>query len=612
MRLTLKTTLTSIAIFWLASLFLFKNWGDYMLGNGDSYGYYSYLPAFFLHHDLDNLRVSTHARFQSRENGLESTVTPENLPEHWITGINHNGKRVIIYPSGVALLQTPAFIIAHAAAKLTSFADNGYTFPYRFALMLNGLAFGLLGLFFLGKILRGVNFDETTTCLTISTIGLATNLYYFVTYNPWMSHNYAFFLVALFIWTTLEFFKTEKAFYLLATAFLGGFITLVRLVDGLILLFPFLYSFTGNRFKALERAKWWLLLTIPAFFLPFLPQMVYWHSLTGQYFFNSYGEHLRFFWDKPKIKEGLFEFKNGWLAYTPVMVLAIIGIFFLRKERRGFLLPIAVILPIFIYVTYSWWCWNYINGFGSRPMIDIYPILAVPLAVILEKILRGGIWLKIPVFLLLSFFAWLNCMQTYQTKLGVMLSEEGTLAFAYDVMTKTELDYDALVAFDCGEFKPNQPILVKKLYENFFEDSTDNRFTYWIGANGKWAYKIPSDAFSPAFKAKGIDLADGKWLRVSVRALSPYNNFFDIYRKSLLVTSFSRNGKDLKWRSVKLENKLGETNKIYGGLVNVWGEVGYFVRLPSDLKADDDVSVSVWCNNDFPVVIDDFKVELYR
>ncbi|MBK8565920.1 MAG: hypothetical protein IPN76_21895, partial [Saprospiraceae bacterium] len=55
--------LLTIAIY-LGSLFFYESWTWAVVGGGDPWGYYAYLPAAFIHHDLDNLQRTVEVRKQ--------------------------------------------------------------------------------------------------------------------------------------------------------------------------------------------------------------------------------------------------------------------------------------------------------------------------------------------------------------------------------------------------------------------------------------------------------------------------------------------------------------------------------------------------------------------
>lgn len=613
-----KKTLLFLAVFYLSSLVFYHNWGDYLLGNGDSLGYYNYLPAFFIHHDLIDAesRQTAYARRKNRSEHANETFTPEELPLHALVGANYKGRYVNYYTCGIALLETPFFLVAHALAKPLGYKADGYSLPYRMALSLSGCLYGLLGLFFLRKILRGL-FDETTTSITLLIVGMATNLYYFSTYNPFMSHNHLFCLVAILIWATIRFYDTFERRYLFVIAFLGGFISLTRPIDALFLVIPFFYKVyswrtLSERIQLIWSRKLDFLIAAFFFILPIVPQLFYWKLQTGHWIFNSYGESFKFNFKHPELKRGLFYFQNGWLAYTPVMALAVLGIAFLFK-KRDFLVPILLFLPTYCFVIYSWWCWNYINGYGSRPMIDTYAFLAIPLSMSVDFIRRLPIWGRLPLFSLVGLFGLVNIWQTQQTNLHVLFSEDGSLPYIWNILPKTKLDYSALIAFDSQMFQPSNPTFIKTVYNNTFEDSvaSPNSIRENV-SNGQVAYKIPSGSYSATYRGTIADFEGAKWVRISVKAFSPDNNYFELYQKSLLIVDIKRGDKPLEWRGVRLENKLGEADKILGGKTKVWGEVSYFVKIPSDVLPTDQVGCYVWCNNTYPIIIDDLKVEAYN
>ena len=58
----------------------------------------------------------------------------------------------------------------------------------------------------------------------------------------------------------------------------------------------------------------------------------------------------------------------------------------------------------------SWWSWYYGYGYGMRPLIDILPLLAVPIAVLFKSLrtpIRNGLFgLAIPLMVLQLFQTW--------------------------------------------------------------------------------------------------------------------------------------------------------------------------------------------------------------
>ncbi len=170
---------------------------------------------------------------------------------------------------------------------------------------------------------------------------------------------------------------------------LFGLIALVRPSNILLFLFLFLYGVTGWK-SFTERVlfylqRWYLvLIMLCGFFIPWIPQFLYWKAVTGHYLFFTYAEKgATFYFAHPHIFDSLFSFRKGWLIYTPVMVISLVGIFFMRTRAREWFLALVIYVMAMIYVQSSWWCWWFGGGFGLRPYISMYPLLAIPMAFLL-------------------------------------------------------------------------------------------------------------------------------------------------------------------------------------------------------------------------------------
>jgi len=154
--------------------------------------------------------------------------------------------------------------------------------------------------------------------------------------------------------------------------------------------------------------------------LVLVPQMLYWKAQTGHFLFNSYMDQGKFYFLKPHIVNGLFSYRKGWLVYTPVMIFAFIGFIWLRRQASNLVLPVLVFAVINIYVVYSWWCWWYGGCYGSRPMIDMYGIMAIPLASFLERVWTGKNWMKGFATVVLVGLIWLNQFQINQYRTSLL------------------------------------------------------------------------------------------------------------------------------------------------------------------------------------------------
>ena len=407
---------TAIVLLLLSCVWYGKNintWGNNKVIQNDVIMYYAYLPATFIFHDLT---------FDF------STKLPADFEGQIWLQTSPTGKPILRMTMGMAILWIPFFLIAHGAAHILGVSTLGYSWPYSFSIFVATLFYLFIGLFFLRKIL--VRFvSDITVAVTLVLIVLATNLMFYVISEPGMTHVYNFALISAFIYFSLKWIEKPELKNTIILGLLAGIIVLIRPVNILVGLFPALIGITS--FKQLgDRIIYnWKMILVAGVsaFLVLVPQMLYWKMQTGQFLFNSYMDQGKFYFFQPQIINGLFSFRKGWLIYTPVMIFGLAGFFWLRKRSPELFLPTLVFVVLNIYVVYSWWCWWYGGCYGSRPMIDMYGIMALPLAAFIEKIWAGKNWLKIPVAIVLVAMLWLNQFQ---------MSQYRTSLLHWDSMTK--------------------------------------------------------------------------------------------------------------------------------------------------------------------------------
>lgn len=343
-----------------------KTTADKTIMRTDSEGYYQYLPHFFI---LDWAQMDK---------------------MHW-TVKYENGKNLNVYTCGVAIMQSPFFLAAHAISYFFELERTGYTSVYFLSLFYASLFYVLLGLLFLYKFLRRF-FNHKAAFSSIILIFFATNLFYYTIIAPGMSHAYSFSLVAFFIFAVPVFYENPTFKNILLVAFPLALATLIRPTNLLVVFFLFLYD-TYDVGALRTRIRFWLTRWYFLFILLVVgvvvvsPQMLYWHFITGKYIFYSYQDGGTFpYWLSPKIFTVLFGPRNGWYLYTPLMIFATIGLIYLAKKKQLSSWAIALILVAIIYINSSWWRPTFSGAAGYRALIEYLPFMAIPLSYFSDKI----------------------------------------------------------------------------------------------------------------------------------------------------------------------------------------------------------------------------------
>ncbi len=408
----------TIVVFYMFTNFLHHNWtkdgpGERGVIHWDVISYYSYLPATFIYGDVS---------LDFLDHPPEGFVNDDKF---WPSTIE-NGNRLIITSMGLSVLYTPFFFTAHVLAPLFGKATDGFSSIYQFFLVISALVYVTLGFVILKNILLKY-FKPLTTAITLLAIAFGTNLLYYSTYESAMAHSYGFFLVVLFLHSVIRWHQKPDLLRTLIAGAIFGFITLVRPTNILVIFILILWDVKSwkelaDRVLFFFRKFHLVLIMIAAFVIVWIPQFLYWKSITGHFLYFSYAaEGASFYWAHPHVLQGLFGFRKGWFIYTPMMLLAVAGIPFIRRRLPMMFIPILTLLFAAIYVQSSWWSWWFGGGFGLRAYIDIYGLLAIPLAIIVERLLnlKKGL-LRVAGLSIIGMLLLFQLVNTYQYRRNII------------------------------------------------------------------------------------------------------------------------------------------------------------------------------------------------
>lgn len=555
----------------------------------DVVGYYCYLPAAFIYKDLSFSFIDK---------------DPEFFKDKMFNSKTEDGRRFQKMTMGLAFMYFPFFILGHVYAHLAGYETTGYSPPYFFSLIFSALFWLLAGLYYLRKVLL-LYFNEWISALTMVLVVFATNLLYYTTLEAPMPHAYNFALFAVFLWFTIQWHLKPSVRNSLMTGLVFGMIVLIRPVNGLVVLFFAFYGVVSiksfnNKLLLIAKHPYLILLIAITAFTVTVPQLFFWKFNTGDWFFYSYGKE-GFFFENPQIIPGLFSYRKGWLLYTPIMVFALAGLFTLSSKSSVFRVPLLIMLPFFIYVVYSWWCWWYGGSFGSRPMIDIYALLSLPLAGLISFAACRGRWLRnalLGVFFLLML---LNIFQTYQYKKGMIhfdaMSQEAywfnfgrlyTDSYYFELLDP--VDYDSLIV---GVLHP-VPVLKNMVRKEAFCDfeildknqkkflSTDEHYVFDGGSlqssdqsrSGMFSLKMEKEnkfsAGTEIYVQKNDRYRLTAWrypATANLALVMASDNHVNFYKSVSIVTETDANG----WAKLEMDVQLHDTTKTnYRFKVYVW------------------------------------------
>jgi hypothetical protein len=381
--------------------------------SSDGTGYYAYLPALFIYHD----------------NHFEKTAKAEreirNLDnqQHYLI-LNKQGKKYNKCLPGIAVLQTPFFLLSCFFAWIFGQTIDGYSDIFIIGFYLGSLFYTLTGIFFFNQVLKRL-FPESTAAIQwiVPLFYLATPILYYSIHTPSISHGYSFFLFALFAWLILKLKENFSLKFMVILGFTLGAIALIRPTNILVVLIvPFLLGSweETKRFITLlfQRKSKWLILGVFAFISIISILFLSWKWQTGNWIIGAYnGEGFNF--GKAMIFQSLFSFRIGLFLHSPIFILTFLGLILLFFQNRFKAFWFLTYFGINVYVIASWWCWDYESSFGARPYTEHAVFLILP---ILELLTHWKKWVTVSFV----FFAVIGANRLYASLTGIFVNQRFT------------------------------------------------------------------------------------------------------------------------------------------------------------------------------------------
>ncbi|NQY12213.1 MAG: hypothetical protein HRT71_22180 [Flavobacteriales bacterium] len=431
-----------IAACFLLSLASFNVWVDWRKEtpfSSDVDQYYAYLVATVIKKDL--------------------TFEFKGAGRYWLQNkkdtVGHKVPKVSV---GMAYMYAPFFMIGHVVASTSDkYEADGYSKPYGRWVHWGAILYTILGLVLLRSILLR-SFTELVTTLTLATIYLGTNLFYYTNSRGLMSHNYLFFVFALLLYLTVKWHETPNKKHMIGIGATIGLCAILRPLEVLIAFIPLLYGVSSketliNKWNLVVKYKVHLLVGFLAFWIPIIPQLIYWKWATGGWLFYTYSNNEHFFFNDPLIIDMLFGFRKGWLVYSPLVSFGLIGLF-TRKKYAEFHLGITLYIVIMIYLLSAWWCWWFGGGFGMRALVQSYALLALPIASIYATILNNK-FLKPALFVVVAGGLYLNFLFTWQYKKRIIHWDSMTQATYWKVFGKWKVNREERKFINANWEKPD-------------------------------------------------------------------------------------------------------------------------------------------------------------
>ena len=360
---------------------------------GDGVGYYAFGRSLLIEHRLDFQKDWLAANTSFR---MGRTDPSGNVLAEQYTSTGHLDNHFSIGP---AILWSPFLLVAHITVRAYDalgghVAADGYSEPYLLGMALGTAVYGLLSLWISFRLARKYLAECWAFWGTLG-IWLASSLPVYMYFNPSWSHAHSAFAVALFVWYWDRTRQDRTTLQWMVLGAMGGLMMDVYYPNALLLLLPLLESlgayWEGIVNGGLRRTVGPLLLNnllfVGVIFAAFSPTLVSKKIIYGSYL--NFGYFVQWFWDSPALLKVCFSSQHGLFSWTPITLLAVIGLFLFRRSDRVLALYLLCTFAAYAYVIGCYQDWDGLSSFGNRFFVSLTVLFVLGLAGFFDWVARS-------------------------------------------------------------------------------------------------------------------------------------------------------------------------------------------------------------------------------
>lgn len=358
---------------------------------GDGVGYYAYARAPLIEHSLDFTRDYQFANESFREGRFDEqgNIKPEYRTS---TGRldNHFGV-------GPAMLWAPFLLLTHAGVLLAhrlgaTVPADGFSAPYRYAMAFGTGLYGFLALYLSFRLSRKYVGPLWAFVATVA-IWWASSLPVYMYFNPSWSHAHSAFVCALFLWYWDATHEHRTLLQWLILGLIAGLMLDVYYANVMILTIliveaigQYVDAFRSGPLSSVGRLLGRHILFAVCVCIAMLPTFISRSLVYGGPFESGYPSFRIFLWHSPAFFRVLFSSDHGLFSWTPLLALAILGLFLfaLRLPKVGVPFIVATFAFYLLISVYPYW--DGISSYGNRFFVSLTPLFILGLAYFLERI----------------------------------------------------------------------------------------------------------------------------------------------------------------------------------------------------------------------------------
>jgi hypothetical protein len=391
---------------------------------GDGVGYYAYARALVVNGNLRFEPDWLHAN-ASFLNGHVNSKGEILAADYTPTGYLDNH-----FTIGPALDWMPFLFLTHLAVRGFDFAGghipaDGFSWPYTYTMAMVTAAAGFLGLMLSFSLARKY-FPERWAFLATVGIWFAGTLPVYMYFNPSWSHAHSAFAVSLFLWYWDRTRGQRETKQWIVLGLIGAWMLNIYYLNAVLLLAPLLESawlmrkrdaMDENRVAAVLPQLGNNALFAAVLLCGLLPTFLTRWIIYGSPLATGYVPVTAWNWSSPVFLQVLFSSDHGLFSWTPILILASVGLIFLVRRERQFGTILLICALAFYFVISSYPDWDGISSFGNRFFISLTPIFILALAALFtafEKIWQDTRKAWLPAYALIGLLILWNAGLIFQ------------------------------------------------------------------------------------------------------------------------------------------------------------------------------------------------------
>jgi len=386
--------------YWKALIILFLLTLPFLHGevDGDGIGYYAHLRSPLIDH---NLAYATDWKdphdlgrlWPSMDWKDPHEVDRNSLSHAWENPVRRPGHLPNYFAVGPAILWSPFVISAHVVVLTLNrlgmhLVADGKSSPYMFALGMATAFYGFAGLCISFSIARRFVDERWAFWATVG-IWLGTSLPVYMYLHTSWSHAPSAFATSLFLWYWLRTQQARTGRQWLLLGLLGGLMIEVYYLNVVFVLAPLwdaacvylaLWRDRAHGLHGTGKIFRSHLLGVTGVVVAMLPTFITKLIVFGSPFApGPYSLHL-WNWTAPAFGKVLFSATHGLLVFTPIVLLAFLGLFYLYRLNPAIgMICVSVVLAFYALVSF-YPGWSSVFGFGNRYFVSLTPLFVLGLA----------------------------------------------------------------------------------------------------------------------------------------------------------------------------------------------------------------------------------------